>query len=58
MLIQSSLQIALTLLIVVVLSVPSGRYLATIMMDRHSRLDPLFDPIDNAIYWLIERSSS
>jgi hypothetical protein len=33
MLIQSSLQIALTLLIVVVLSVPSGRYLVFRVLD-------------------------
>ena len=58
MLAQSWLQIALTLLIVVALSVPTGRYLATITMDRHSRLDRLFDPIDNAIYWLIGRRAA
>ncbi|HME22035.1 MAG TPA: potassium-transporting ATPase subunit KdpA [Acetobacteraceae bacterium] len=55
---QSWLQVALTLLIVVTLSVPMGRYLATITMDRHSRLDPLFDPIDNAIYRLIGRAAA
>jgi len=54
---QSWLQVALTLLIVVTLSVPTGHYLATITMDRHSRLDPLFDPIDNAIYRLIGRAA-
>src|SRR5271165_5918165 len=55
---QPWLQVTLTLLIVVALSVPAGRYLATITMDRRSRFDPLFDPIDNAIYWLIGRRAA
>ncbi|MGD0103926.1 MAG: potassium-transporting ATPase subunit KdpA [Rhodopila sp.] len=55
---QSWLQVALTLLIVVAVGVPMGRYLATITMDRHSPLDPLFDPVDNAIYRLIGRAAA
>ncbi|MDR3531594.1 MAG: potassium-transporting ATPase subunit KdpA [Rhodopila sp.] len=58
MLPQSWLQIALTLLAVVTLSIPTGRYLATITMDRKSWVDPLFNPIDNAIYRLIGRATA
>ena len=49
------LQIALTLLIAFLISIPVGRYLAKIVTDQRTWLDPLFDPIDNFIYRLIGR---
>src|SRR5271167_1739838 len=52
---QMWLQIGLVLLIVFLLSIPVGRYLADIVMDRKTRLDSLFDPVDKAICWLIGR---
>ena len=52
---QSWLQIGLTLLIGFLISIPAGRYLARVVTDRKTWLDRLFDPIDNAIYWLIGR---
>jgi K+-transporting ATPase ATPase A chain len=54
---QIGLQIGLILLIVFLLSIPVGRYLADIVMDRKTRLDPVFDPVDGAIYWLIGREA-
>jgi K+-transporting ATPase ATPase A chain len=50
---QMWLQIGLVLLIVFLLSIPVGRYLADIVMDRKTRLDSVFDPVDKVIYWLI-----
>jgi potassium-transporting ATPase potassium-binding subunit len=49
------LQIILTLLAIFLLSIPTGRYMARIFMGRETKLDRLFDPIDNAIYFLIGR---
>jgi K+-transporting ATPase ATPase A chain len=49
------LQIILTLLAVFLLSIPTGRYMARIVMGRRTRFDRFFDPIDNAIYFLIGR---
>ena len=43
---QMWLQIGLVLLIVFLLSIPIGRYLANIVMDRKTRLDPVFDRLD------------
>ena len=37
--------------------IPVGQYLADIVMDRKTRLDPVFDPVDGAIYWLIGRDA-
>jgi len=54
---QIGLQIGLILLIVFLLSIPVGQYLADIVMDRKTRLDPVFDPVDGAIYWLIGRDA-
>jgi K+-transporting ATPase ATPase A chain len=51
--IQAWLQIALTLGVVFALSIPTGRYMARIVLERKTLLDRLFDPIDNAIYFLI-----
>ena len=53
MTLQSWLQIALTFLIGAALSIPVGRYLATVVTERSSRLDPVFDRADSFLYWLI-----
>ena len=55
MALQGWLQIALTLLIALLISIPVGRYLAKIFTDQRTLVDPLFDPIDNFIYRLIGR---
>src|SRR5271169_3721338 len=55
---QSWLQIAATLLIVFVLSIPVGRYLCAIVMGWRTPFDRVLDPIDNAIYWLIGRRAA
>jgi K+-transporting ATPase ATPase A chain len=55
---QSWLQIGLVLLIVFLLSIPAGRYLAAIVMDRKTWIDPIFDRIDNVIYLLIGREAT
>jgi K+-transporting ATPase ATPase A chain len=48
----------LVLLIIFLLSIPVGRYLANIMMNRRTWLDPVFDPIDNTLYSLIGRKAT
>ena len=57
MIAQIGLQIGLVLLIVFLLSIPVGRYLASVVMDRKTRLDPVLDLVDGAIYWLIGRDA-
>ena len=52
---QGWLQIGLTLLIGFLISIPVGRYLATVVTGRKTVVDRLFDPIDNFIYLLIGR---
>jgi K+-transporting ATPase ATPase A chain len=52
---QGWLQIGLTLLVGFVISIPLGRYLATVVTERESVLDRLFGPLDNALYSLIGR---
>jgi potassium-transporting ATPase potassium-binding subunit len=52
---QPWMQIGLTLLIGLLISIPMGRYLAAVVTDRKTWLDPLFDPIDRLIYVLIGR---
>jgi len=49
------LQIIFTLLAIFLLSIPMGRYMARIVMGQKTRFDKFFDPIDNAIYFLIGR---
>jgi len=49
------LQIILTLLAIFLLSIPTGRYMARMVMGQKTRFDKFFDPIDNAIYFLIGR---
>ncbi|MGO9450693.1 MAG: potassium-transporting ATPase subunit KdpA [Candidatus Binataceae bacterium] len=53
MLFQSWLQIGLTLLIGLLVSIPVGRYLARVVTDRKTLLDPIFDPFDNLLFWMI-----
>lgn len=53
--IQGWLQICLTLLIGFLISIPAGRYLATVVTGRRTVADRLFDPIDDAIYALVGR---
>jgi potassium-transporting ATPase potassium-binding subunit len=50
---QSWLQVGLTLLIGFLISIPVGRYLASVVMGRATLLDRIFDPVDNCIYLLI-----
>lgn len=52
---QGLLQVALTLLIAFLISLPAGRYLAQIFLDRKTVFDKVFDPIDEFIYRLIGR---
>ena len=52
---QAWLQIILTLLAIFLVSIPLGRYMARIVMGRPTKLDRIFDPIDNVIYFLIGR---
>jgi K+-transporting ATPase ATPase A chain len=49
------LQIIITLAAIFLLSIPMGRYMARINMGQKTRFDRFFDPIDNAIYFLIGR---
>jgi potassium-transporting ATPase potassium-binding subunit len=56
--VQAWLQIGLILLTIFLLSIPVGRYLANIVMDRRTWADPVFDPIDNALYFLIGRTAT
>ena len=51
------IQIATTLLIGFLLSIPVGRYLARVVSDGKTLLDPLLDPLDNGIYRLIGRNA-
>ena len=53
MALQSVLQIGLTLLLGLLISIPVGRYLARVVTDQKTFLDPVFNPIDNFIYMLI-----
>ncbi len=43
------LQIAVTVLAIFLLSIPTGRYMARIVMGQKTLFDRFFDPIDNAI---------
>src|SRR6516162_2055322 len=57
--ITSWMQIGVTLLIIFLLSIPVGRYLASVVMERRTCFDPFFDRIDKAIYLLIgQRAAS
>ena len=55
MALQGWLQIGLTLLLGLLISIPAGRYLARVVTDRKTPLDRLLDPIDNFIYLVIGR---
>jgi len=49
------LQIAVTLIAIFLLSIPTGRYVARIVTGQPTLFESFFDPIDNALYWLIGR---
>jgi len=49
------IEIALTLAAIFLLSIPTGRYVARIVMGQKTWADRFFDPIDNALYLLIGR---
>ncbi|MEX8191732.1 potassium-transporting ATPase subunit KdpA [Comamonas guangdongensis] len=51
------LPIALTLLATFLLSIVAGRYLAKVVSEQKTLLDPLFDPIDKCIYYLVGRKA-
>ncbi|MFY9894764.1 MAG: potassium-transporting ATPase subunit KdpA [Xanthobacteraceae bacterium] len=51
----SWLQIAVTVIAIFLFSIPTGRYMARIVMGQKTIFDRFFDPIDNAIYFLIGR---
>ena len=53
--VPSWLQIAVTVIAIFLLSIPTGRYMARIVMGQKTIFDRFFDPIDNAIYFLIGR---
>ena len=57
MTIQGWLQIALTFAIGFLLSIPTSRYLACVVTGRHTLVDPVFDRLDNFLYWLIGRGA-
>src|ERR1035437_5587662 len=46
------LQIAVSLALLVGLAYPLGRYMANVYQNHHTALDPVLDPVDNAIYRL------
>ena len=52
------LQIALTLLATLVVSIVVGRYLAKVVTDQKTILDRVFNPVDNLIYRLVGRKAS
>jgi potassium-transporting ATPase potassium-binding subunit len=45
-------QVVIVLVLIVAISIPFGRYLAAVFTERRTFLDPVLDPVDNAIYWL------
>src|SRR5271166_6326208 len=55
---QSWLQIGVVLLLIFLLSIPVGHYLATIVMSRKTWADVVFDPIDSVLYFLIGRQAT
>ena len=55
---QAWLQIALTLLAIFLISIPLGRYMAKVVTGQPTWFDRIFDPLDNAIYFLIGRRTA
>jgi len=49
---QGWLQIALTLLIIVVITPPLGSYMSRVYQEQKTFLDPLLNPIEKGVYWL------
>jgi potassium-transporting ATPase potassium-binding subunit len=52
---QGWLQIGLTFLLGLLISIPVGGYLARVVTDQKTLLDGVLDPIDNSLYVLIGR---
>lgn len=55
--VQFWVQIILTLLLIFLLAIPVGRYLARVFTDRKTMLDRFFDPVDNVIFRLVGRTA-
>jgi K+-transporting ATPase ATPase A chain len=55
---QAWLQIVLTLLAILLISIPLGRYMARVVTGQRTFFDRIADPIDNAIYFLIGRRTA
>jgi potassium-transporting ATPase potassium-binding subunit len=55
---SSMVQVAVSLLIAFLISVPVGRYLARVFSGQKTLLDPVFDPVDRVIYLLIGREAA
>jgi K+-transporting ATPase ATPase A chain len=55
---QAWLQIGLTLLAIFLISIPLGRYMAKVVTGQKTWFDRIFDPLDNAIYFLIGRRTA
>jgi len=55
---QAWLQIVLTLLAILLISIPLGRYMARVVTGQRTFFDRIADPIDSAIYFLIERRTA
>jgi len=55
---SSLLQVALSLLIAFLISIPVGRYLARVFSEQRTLLDPVFDPVDRLIFLLIGRQAA
>ncbi|MCP1103949.1 potassium-transporting ATPase subunit KdpA [Serratia nevei] len=51
------LQVGFVLLMTLAISIVAGRYLAQVVTDQKTFLDPLLNPIDNTIYRLIGKES-
>jgi len=46
------LQIGIVLVLIVLFAIPIGRYMAAVFTKKRTFLDPILDPVDNAIYRL------
>src|SRR5712692_907647 len=46
------LQIVIVLALIVLVAIPLGRYMAAVFTGGRTMLDPILDPVDNAIYRL------
>ena len=44
------LQMAIVIALIVLLAIPTGRYMAAVLMRRKTFADRVLDPVDHAIY--------